>query len=1089
MTAWRFMFRSLWYYRRTHVGVVLGAAIGTAVLVGALLVGDSVRGTLHAAAMARIGQVRLIIASGDRFFRAALADDFTGIGDTPPAAAFLARGVAASADGTAAANDVQIIGVDDRFMAFAPVPAQLTAPTADHVLLNRRLAEQLNAKPGQRVILRLDKPSLLARDVPLASGEDAALVVPLTVAAIVDDDQFGRFSLKADHIRPYNAFVLRSALADRLGLGGRANLLLLGDVPFGAANSALRQHLSLADMQLELRDLPDGRVELRSERVFIDQEEQPGAGIIGVGASPVLGYVANELRKGERSTPYSIVAAVASPGAKGLKADEVLINAWLADDLGADVGDWIEMTYYTVAGGRRLVERSGRFQVRRVLPMDDPLMDRTLMPNYPGLADADHCRDWNTAMPVRFDRIRDKDEAYWREYRGTPKAIVSYSAGARMWGSRFGNITAIRYGPFPDVGRRVSSAILQLVDPAAVGLGFKDVYQPALAAGRGATDFGGLFIGMSFFLIVAAVVLTGLLFVFGAEQRRRQTGTLLALGLTAAHVKRLLLFEGAVLSVIGAAIGAGLGVLYTKLILHGLGTIWQGAVASTALQFHARGATLITGTVAGVLIALAAMWLTLRSQVRRPAVQLLAGDAPHPARRGRAGRWRLVTVILVTAAVLLLIVGRDEQGMQAAAVFFIVGTIVLAAAIALSGSLLASPGRRSGTGTMSISRLGVRQCARRPWRSMATGTLLACGTFLVVAVGANRQDPSRTAALRQSGTGGFALFGRCSLPLMHDLNTPRGRAATGIDDVQMRNVSVVPMRVRDGDDASCLNLSRAQAPTLLGVDPKALDVRSAFTFASAADGKQGGWSLLDAPRDADAIPAIGDEATVVWGLGKSVGDTIEYSDAAGGTFRVRIVATIGNSILQGALIIAERDFEQLFPSEAGHRAFLIDAPPDTSRRVASGLTRALGDMGLELTETPQRLAMFNEVQNTYLSMFQALGGLGLILGSVGLGMVVLRNVLERRNELALLLAVGFTRRRVRWLLLSEHGVLVVFGVAGGLLAAAVAVLPALHAAQAGVPYVATTVAVAAITVSALGWVYVAVVASLRGRLLASLRSE
>ena len=661
MTAWRFMFRSLWYYRRTHVGVLLGAAIGTAVLTGALLVGDSVRGTLIASAMARIGQARLAIASGDRFFRAALADEFAGTGSTPGAAALAVRGLATSSDGTAAANDVQIIGVDDRFLAFAPVPSQLTAPADGYVLLNRRLAEQLKASPGQRVILRLDKPSLLARDLPLASGEDASMIMPLTVAAIVDDAQFGDFSLRADHIRPYNAFVLRSALADRLGLAERANVMLLGDVPFETAHSVLRQNLGLADMQLELRDLPnDLGVELLSDRVFIERAVL--AASVSEGASPVLGYVANELRKGERSAPYSIVAAVDTPLTKGLKPDEVLINTWLADDLGADVGDAIEMTYYTVADGRRLVETSSRLRVSRVLAMDDPLMDRTLMPDYPGLADADHCRDWNTAMPVSFDRIRDKDEDYWRQYRGTPKAVVSYGAGVSMWASRFGSATAIRFESGPDVRRRVTESVLQNVDPAAVGLGLSDTYAPALAAGRGATDFGGLFVGMSFFLIVAAVVLTGLLFVFGAEQRRRQTGTLLALGLTAAHVKRLLLFEGAVLSVIGAGMGAGLGVIYTKLILHGLGTIWQGAVASTTLQFHAEGSTLMTGAAAGVLIALAAMWLTLRSQVRRSAIQLLAGESPRPARRGPVG-WRWVAVILAVAAVVVLILGRDAQGM------------------------------------------------------------------------------------------------------------------------------------------------------------------------------------------------------------------------------------------------------------------------------------------------------------------------------------------------------------------------------------------------------------------------------------------
>src|SRR5439155_5017049 len=95
----------------------------------------------------------------------------------------------------------------------------------------------------------------------------------------------------------------------------------------------------------------------------------------------------------------------------------------------------------------------------------------------------------------------------------------------------------------------------------------------------------------------------------------------------------------------------------------------------------------------------------------------------------------------------------------------------------------------------------------------------------------------------------------------------------------------------------------------------------------------------------------------------------------------------------------------------------------------------------EVTSAPERLAAFNAVQNTYLNTFQVLGGLGLLLGSAGLAVVVLRNVLERRGELALLRAVGFRRRALQWLVLSEHAGLLWIGLGVGLNAAVIAILP------------------------------------------------
>jgi ABC-type antimicrobial peptide transport system permease subunit len=124
------------------------------------------------------------------------------------------------------------------------------------------------------------------------------------------------------------------------------------------------------------------------------------------------------------------------------------------------------------------------------------------------------------------------------------------------------------------------------------------------------------------------------------------------------------------------------------------------------------------------------------------------------------------------------------------------------------------------------------------------------------------------------------------------------------------------------------------------------------------------------------------------------------------------------------------------------------------------------------------------VQNTYLSIFQALGGLGLLLGSAGLGMVVLRGALERRAELALLGAVGFRRAAVRRLLWGEHGLLLALGLGSAVAAAAVAVLPGLG--RGGLPWMPMLALVSALACSGAVWVWLAAALATRGPLLESL---
>ena len=302
------------------------------------------------------------------------------------------------------------------------------------------------------------------------------------------------------------------------------------------------------------------------------------------------------------------------------------------------------------------------------------------------------------------------------------------------------------------------------------------------------------------------------------------------------------------------------------------------------------------------------------------------------------------------------------------------------------------------------------------------------------------------------------------------------------------------MRVREGADASCLNLNQTREPRLLGVAPakiKAMGDKARFTFASTlkVDGKSG-WDLLEHDFGEGVIPAVVDQNTGMWALHLKIGDTLDYPSESGDSFKLKIVGMLAFSILQGDMIVAEDALVEKFPSNSGYRAFLIDPPVDgNATAVETVLSEGLKNHGIDLTPAKERLEQFSQVQNTYITIFQALGGLALLLGSLGLGVVVLRNVLERRGELAVMQAVGFRKGALRWLVCSEHGLLLVLGLAVGVGAALLAVWPSLTTPGAQMPWRTLGWVLAGVMASGIIWTWLAATAALRGKLLMALRSE
>ena len=1056
-------------------------------------------------------------------------------------------------DGTARANRVQVLEVSrefERILSLGGGGASILETGADEVWLGEPLARQLKATPGDAVVLRIHKPSALSRDAVITPRDDQSVALRFRVGRILPASEGGDFGLQANQVAPLNAFVPPGTLAKAADLDGRVNLLVgrqlihwvrstsserlvqrwsaLREHGFQAwkwpmtettramppeaqtarMDELLSEHWQLADAELAIRvrkpvaDQP-GFVELTSRRIFLDPPAVSTALApnISEGPVPVLTYLVNSLESGDRLTPYSMVTAAGPPYTPAdLADDEIVVSEWLAGDLGLEIGDSLRLTYYRADSGPRLVEHTNLFRVRSIVPMTGVHADRTLMPEFPGLAKAESTRDWDAGFDL-LHTIRDKDEAYWKEWRGTPKAFVNPETGRRLWANRFGNLTAIRWpvdgnaNP-EEVAAGIGARLQGALSPRDFGVIWQPVEAQGLRAAASGQDFGGLFLGFSFFLILSALLLTSMLFQFALERRAGEVGLLLAVGWTPSGVRRLLLREGLMLAALGTALGVVAGVGYARAILAGLNTLWRDAVAGGGLNFHLTPASLVIGALLGFGTAAVTLTLALRGQASLPARQLLEDSASDLAEADKGTSPSVRPALPIVAALAAL--GLSAWGFLGSerhqpAAFFGAGAAALAAG-ALGFRYRLRMLRPSGHAVRTLFSLALRGISRRPSRSLATVLLLASASFLLVVVAASRLDARRDAAERSAGTGGFAFWGETSLPVVADLDSRKGRESFGLDEDLMEAVAFVPFRVRDGDDASCLNLNRTQQPRLLGVDPERLSSRRAFTFTASLPATNGatGWDLLsapweDAPGGIPVLPAIGDANSIQWALGRKVGDTMDYLDDRGRPFRVRIVGAVANSVLQGSLIIPESGFVERFPTESGHRVFLVDAPADRTSEIAADLSRAFSDVGLELTPAAVRLDRFNAVQNTYLNTFQMLGGLGLLLGSVGLGVVVLRNVQERRGELALMKAVGFDDPPLRRMVLSEHAILLGLGIVLGVAAAVLAILPSVLRPGTEIPWSSLALTFLLVVANGLFWTWLATRQALRGDLLSGLR--
>lgn len=1108
--------RSLTYYWRTNLAVVLGVAMAVAVLAGALLVGDSVRASLRSLFLNRLGATDFVITS-PLFFREILADELTEQGDSSElvnaACPIIAlESLVTHEPSGQRSSQVSVYGVDERFWKFHQT-ANAPSLGEREILLTQALVQELGATAGDTILLRVGKPSETPADSLHGQKEDLGRTLRLTAKQWPQGSSLEEFALYPHQGRVRAVFVSLRRLQRDLEQQGRVNSILLSQMGNDSGDTApfeklFRQTFQLEDVGVTLRWLEQSdALSVESESILLNEALVEAARNAAENQRTetvsVFTYLANTMRVGDRETPYSLVTAVDANGFERLGiepsseigAKPIFLNEWAFRDLNAKVGDPLTMEYYIWQESGRLSTENAAFQIAGSVALKGEARDPDWAPVYPGITESLRLVDWDPTFPVDFDRIRQRDEDYWDRYRTTPKAFVPLSVGQNLWGSPYGELTSIRVYEASDI-EAFETDLRNALDPARLGITLYPARSEGLQASRGAVDFSEYFTYFSFFLVVSSLLLTGLFFKLGVEQRTREIGLLNAVGFPPKGIRALFVREGAVLAVLGSLVGLFGAAAYAWLIMLGLKTWWVDSVGTTLLTLHVSPSTLALGGVGGVIAALLAIVGTLRGLRPVTPRQLLTGDE---LKRAWAETHRPL-LLGATAALLslVLVVSTLLGGMNQVAGFFGAGSLLLVALLSFQWSWLRRKDKSllAGSSPRAIARLGLRNATHRPGRSLLSIALMAFASFIIVAVDAFRRDTSHEPLLDvSSGNGGYSLLAESLLPLYYDPNTQSGKEALNLptgEDSPLSDVDFVPFRVRPGEDTSCLNMYRPSNPQIMAVPEKLIESRR-FRFQSSLaetdEEEQNPWLLLTRPPDDGTIPVIADANSATYVLHLKLGEELAVPRSAGEPLRLKLVATLSDSLFQSELLMSESNFRRVFPDENGFRFFLIDAKPQATPQVTEVLEQRLGDFGFDVVTTHERIADFHRVENTYLSTFQSLGGLGLILGTLGLTAVMLRNILERRRELALLRAVGYHSNHVALMVIAENALLLLGGVVTGTVCALIAIAPAIASRGGGYSLPSVGLLLLAVLASGVVSSLIAVWASVRSPLLESLRTE
>jgi putative ABC transport system permease protein len=1036
--------KSFLYYRKDYINQIIIISLLAAIITGSLLTGDSVRESLKKSSNEKLGNTFILVSSGLRYFDSSLSERLLQNYKIKTTSILETDGYCQNFTTGATSLNINIYGINEGFFRFHGIDSfELQSGT---VAINSAMARHLGVIEGDEIIIRFREADPIPANAPFAPSEESNNSLVLKISKILGPEQAGNFSLGINQIVPQNLFLNLKDLQMEGDSTFRVNRMLVAyndDLTESSLSIILKEILIPSDIGLSIRKskLTD-ESEIISDRIFIDSS------IVGSvinnlpGGYPVITYLANSLKTENSEAPYSFVSGLPLNSEIILNNDEIVISRWLAQDLNAKPGNELTLRWFHPVGNL-LEEQEKKFIIRKIVEIEGWYSDPTLMPEFPGISGKATCTSWDAGIPILMNKIREKDEAYWNIYKGTPKAFVNYETGRKLWGNIFGPATSVRFPKEIDK-TFILNTLRGKFDPFDAGFTVKNVRMSGEEAANQGVDFSTLFLSLSFFIILSCILLLSFSVSMFFESKKEQVRTYYAIGFRNRIISKLLFMETSMISFTGAVMGIFLGYGVNLLIINALNSVWNGAVQTSTITPDFSLIPVMTGFIATVLIAQILVMLKLRIFLRRLAQKGEKGFELH------SPRINFVLLILTTISAISVIAFSLFVNDTSIVLSFTGGILLFGALVIAIRQFYLGGFRTNNTSPKGIYGLSRRFYSFNPSQSVAPVIFIAAGIFAIIITGSNRQDLTEEMLLNKGGTGGYLFWAETAIPVKQNLNSADGRKEFGLKDPEFGSLEILQCQRLAGDDASCLNLNHIKAPPVLGLDPSYLVQRMSFSFASFSNAalNKDPWSLLAESTVENTIYGIADETVLKWGLKISVGDTLVFRSETGMPFNIIICAGLKSSVFQGHLIIGEKNFRNYFPSVSGSSVFLFDSNQKDNGKLKSLLSDRFSSYGPSIDLAADKLASFFIVTNTYLNVFTILGILGLILGVAGLGFILIRNYYQRRKEFALMLATGYTSNRIRNYIMVDQVIVLICGIITGTASALIATVPSLASGDA-----------------------------------------